>query len=78
MNQKELDVLFQITIAIHEHEWFGDNTKRRDREELQEWVARQLAGCLNLYTIPCGSSWGIETTEERYNNYWKENSKIKD
>ena len=40
MTQEQVDYIFAIAIKIHEHEWFGKNKKRRDREEVQEWVTK--------------------------------------
>ncbi len=76
MEQKEINLLYNLTITIHEHEWFGKRKKPRDREEVQEWVAKQLADS-EIYTTPCGSSWGVLTTKEHYDEYWNEHSKIK-
>ena len=78
MTQEEINIIFNITILIHEDEWFGKRKNPRDREEVQEWVAKQLANNMNVYTIPRGMSWGGITTEEKFNEYWNENSKIKD
>ena len=75
MTQKEIDTIFSITITIHENKFFGEG-KRIDREIVQEWTARQLAIMHEIYTIPCGSSWGVIVSEETYNNYWKENTKL--
>lgn len=58
MTQEEINTLYSLTIAIHEHEWFGKRNEPRDREEVQEWVAKKLASCQEIYTIPCGSGWG--------------------
>ena len=76
MTQEEIKTLFEITIMIHENKWFGNPKKRRDREEVQEWVAKQLAICNQIYTIPCGMSWAILVSEEEFNNYWNENGKV--
>ena len=78
MDQKQIDTLFNLTILIHEHEWFGKRKKPRDREEVQEWVAKKLASTMSIYTIPMGMSWGVLTDKENFNKYWDENSKIKD
>lgn len=76
MTQKQINYLYNITILIHEDKWFGNNKKRRDREEVQEWVSKQLAETMNIYTIPIGSSWGVLVDEDKFNSYWEENSKI--
>jgi hypothetical protein len=78
MTQDEINMLYSITIIIHENEWFGKRKKPRNREEVQEWVAKQLAECQNIYTTPCGMSWGVLTTKEHFDEYWNERSKIKD
>lgn len=75
MTQTELNTLFNITILLHEHEWFGKRKKPRDREEVQEWVAKQLAEAAEVYTIPCGSSWGILTTKDEFDEYYKGKTK---
>lgn len=36
MTQEEINTLYSLTIAIHEHEWFGKRNEPRDREEVQE------------------------------------------
>lgn len=76
MTQEEINVLYHITISIHEDEWFGKRKKQRDREEVQEWVSKQLALNLGIYTTPCGMSWGVLTTKEHFDEYWKEHSKV--
>ena len=76
MTQKELDVIFEIAITLHENEWFGKRNEPKDRETVQEWVAAMLADNLNIYTIPCGVSWGVLTTKEEYEKYWNEHSKL--
>lgn len=74
MTQKEIDVLYNITIAIHEDKWFGKRKQLiRDREEVQKWVAKQLADALEIYTIPSGMSWGVLVSKESFNEYWKIN-----
>lgn len=72
MTQEEVNTLFNITILIHENEWFGKREKPRDREEVQKWVAEQLALSLNVYTVPSGMSWGVLTTKEHFEEYWKD------
>ena len=86
MTQEQINYLFNITILIHENEWFGDTKKkclfgkekkiRRDREEVQEWVAKKLAETMEVYTIPVGMSWGSLVDKETFDKYWSENSKI--
>jgi hypothetical protein len=36
MTQEQINTLYNLTILIHEHEWFGKRGKPRDREEVQE------------------------------------------
>lgn len=78
MDQKQIDTLFNLTILIHEHEWFGERKETRNREEVQEWVSKKLASTMGVYTIPMGMSWGVLTDKENFNRYWNDNSKIKD
>lgn len=78
MSNDEIDIIFNITILIHEHEWFGKRKKPRNREEVQEWVAKRLAGSLDIYTIPSGMSWGYQCSKEEFKEYWSKNGKLKD
>lgn len=78
MTQEQINTLYNITILIHEDKWFGNNKKRRNREEVQEWVSKELASCMEIYTVPCGSSWCVLVTKDFFDDYWKEHSKIKD
>jgi hypothetical protein len=78
MTQEEVNTLYSLTIFIHEHKWFGERKNARDREEVQEWVAKKLASCMDIYTTPCGMSWGVLTTKEEFEKYWDERSKIKE
>lgn len=63
IDQEIIDVIFSITLSIHENKWFKE--KERTRDEVQEWVAKQLAD-FGIYTMPCGASWGILINEEKY------------
>ena len=38
MTQEQINTLYNLSILINEHEWFGKRKKPRDREEVQEWV----------------------------------------
>ena len=69
MNQKELDAVFSITILIHENPWFRTKKRRRSREEVQAWVADQLAKAVEVYSIPVGASWGTIVSRERYDEF---------
>lgn len=69
MTQTQVDALFQITLALHENEWFGKRRKPRNRTEVQRWVTHQLAQ-VGIYTTPCGSSWGILSTQTEYEKYF--------
>lgn len=71
MNQKMIDTLFSITIEIHENRWFGERTDPKKREDVQAWVAKQIAEIHGIYTIPSGASWGVITTKEKFDEYWK-------
>lgn len=76
MTQKEVDIFFALAIEIHINDWFGKREKPKDREIAMEWVTKQLAKNLEVYTIPVGSSWGVIVDKETYDNYWKDNSKV--
>lgn len=78
MTQAQINLLYNITILIHECEWFGKRKKPRDRRQVQEWVSKQLAVSMGIYTTPCGMSWGVLTTKEEFDEYWREHSKIKE
>jgi hypothetical protein len=75
MLQSEVDILFSISLVIHEESWFGKRTEPRDREEVQEWIAKQLA-LMKIYTAPCGASWGVLCSEEQYKEYYTKNGKL--
>ena len=51
--QKLIDILFEVAMTLNSST-FPDMT----REELAEWIRRQLKGC-GFPTTPIGSSWGI-------------------
>lgn len=78
MTQKEIDTLFNITILIHESKWFGERNNPKDRDQVQQWVAERLANTLEIYTIPCGMSWGVKVDKDLYDEYWKENSNLEE
>lgn len=79
MTQKEIDFLYNITLLIHEDDWFGKRKKgtKRDREEVQAWVAKMLAQ-MGIYTIPIGMSWGVLVEKHAFDEYWNKNLKTKD
>ena len=53
--QKLVDIIFECVMIRHMYkEKFDDMS----REEMMEWVARQLRGC-GFNTQPIGSSWGV-------------------
>lgn len=76
MTQEEVDTLFSIAITIHRDEWFGERDKitTKSTDKVAKWVARQLAESQNIYTIPVGASWGVLTTEKKFNEYWEKNN----
>jgi hypothetical protein len=79
IDQKFIDWLYNVTILIHEDPWFKEGGKkkvfkekpRRDRAEVQQWVAQKLAE-RGIYTIPVGSSWGSMCDQEFYNKHKEE------
>lgn len=76
MTQKEIDIFFALAIEIHDNKWFGERIKPKDRMIAMEWVTKQIAKNLEIYTIPMGSSWGVIVDKETYDKYWKKNSFI--
>lgn len=68
MTQKEIDLVFNITIVLYEHPWFKE--KERTRDEVQNWVREKL-GNHEIFTIPVGMSWGLLVSKEHYNEYSK-------
>jgi len=68
MTSKEIDVVFEITAMIHNDKWF----KKKSLEEVQAWVAEQLAKSTENYTVPCGASWAVLTSKEKYDEYKKQ------
>lgn len=63
VDQELVDLIFSITISIYENPWFKE--KERTRDEVQNWVAIQLAN-FDIYTMPCGCSWGVLIGKEKY------------
>jgi hypothetical protein len=61
MTQKEIDLVFEMSLNIHEHPWFKEKT--RTREEVMDFVRAVLAQN-EIYTIPMGASWGVITDKE--------------
>lgn len=51
MTQKEINLVFKIALAIFENPWF--KKKKRTREDVQNWVAKQLIDH-KIYTILIG------------------------
>lgn len=64
MTQDEINTVYSITIKIHTDPWFKDKT----RDEVQEWVRKAL-GSMEIYTVPCGMSWGALADKEWYDEY---------
>ncbi len=64
MTQKEINLIYNLTITIHIEPWF----KNKSREEVQEWVREQLAE-YNIFTIPMGMSWGVLCNKESYKKH---------
>ena len=65
MTQEEVNLIFNITILIHEHPWFKE--KKRTRNEVQNWVTEKLAEN-RIYTVPVGMSWGVLCNKETYDD----------
>ena len=63
MDQRDVDFLFNVTIIIHEDEWFGKRKNKRDRNEVQNWVAEKLKEH-GVDTEPIGMSWGVIVSPE--------------
>jgi hypothetical protein len=61
MTQEEVDLIFSITSTMYNHSWFKDS--ERTEAEIQKWVAEKLES-LDIYTIPCGMSWGVLTDKQ--------------
>lgn len=55
MEQKLIDICFQIGLAVHSNEWFF---REKSSEQVAEWIATQLSEC-GFPTRPVGGSWGI-------------------
>jgi hypothetical protein len=52
--QKLIDIAFELVIVANGWKDF----QKKSREEIGEWVAKQLNGC-GFRTHPIGSSWGV-------------------
>ena len=68
MTQKEIDLVYELTICIYQDKWF--KKKERTREEVQDWVRQQLA-ISKIYTMPCGMSWGVLCSKKLYDEFGK-------
>jgi len=55
--QKLVDIMFSVVMMIHDPK-YRDNFMKMDREEIAEYVAKQLRDC-GFDTKPCGMSWGV-------------------
>lgn len=53
--QQLVDIAFELVLTMHANR---KSFKNKSREEVAEWVAKQLANC-GFKTEPCGSSWGV-------------------
>lgn len=73
MIQEEVDLVYNITIVLHENPWFRKRIRTRD--EVQEWVRLQL-GEAGVHTIPVGSSWGALVGKTNYEEYNKKHPKL--
>lgn len=54
MEQRLVDIMFQVAITCATDPWFKDKTQ----EEIAEWV-RQMLKAMNINVIPVGASHGI-------------------
>lgn len=72
IDQELINLIFSITINIHEHSWFKE--KNRTRDEVQNWVSEKLRNH-GIYTFPSGMSWGVLTTKEFYEENIKNDEK---
>ncbi len=68
MTQKELNLVYNITVVLATDPWF----KNKSRDEVQEWVRDSLAKA-GIYSISLGSSWGVLCDEQTYNDYQNDN-----
>ena len=67
----DLESLFEDAILLFEHTWL----KAYGREAAMDWYRLQLA-IHGLYTVPCGMSWAVECTKERFEEYMNSLYKI--
>ncbi|MCK9416153.1 hypothetical protein M0Q97_05795 [Candidatus Dojkabacteria bacterium] len=68
MTQDEIDLVYSLTITIFQDKWFRE--KERTRDEVQDWVREKLAS-FEIYTMPCGMSWGSLCSKELYDEFGK-------
>ena len=54
--QNLIDICFEIAMLMHDKQ-YREIFNNMNREELAEWVAKQLREC-GFPTRPCGLSWG--------------------
>jgi hypothetical protein len=76
MTQEQVQILFEIAVAIHTDEWFGKRKNMRDTNQVKEWVSHKLANTMQIHTIPINDRWGMLVTKERFKQYWKTNGTI--
>jgi len=68
MTQKEIDLVYSLTIMILEDPCFKEN--KRTRDEVQAWVTKQL-GNNGICTRPIGQSWGVICSKENMEEFLK-------
>ena len=52
--QKLIDIMFEVGITIHSHNWFEDKTN----EDVANWIIEKLDKC-GFKTVPMGISWAV-------------------
>lgn len=59
--QQLVDVCFEVAMMLNDPK-YREGFSKMSNEQLAGWVAKQLKSC-GFDTQPCGSSWGVLTTE---------------
>lgn len=53
--QTLIDIMFEVALMIQSNK----TLQKASREELTDWVRRQMIGCGFDVSDPIGSSWGV-------------------
>lgn len=61
MEQKLIDIMFEVGLMIKNHDHF----RKLDNEQTAEWIRQQLKQCGIVVVEPCGASHGVLVRREK-------------